>query len=158
MLAVSASCNKPVSPNVAATVNGRPISYAELDRTIAAQFPTTPPNSNADQATGVRLEALRALIDNEIMLQRAEKEGLLASDADVDAKFNELKTPYTKEEFQKLLQQRKMSVADFKAQIRRELSVQKFVDIGRTESQKRTKLHSSNPGLPSSGMVADPTF
>jgi peptidyl-prolyl cis-trans isomerase SurA len=69
---------------------------------------------------------LRTLIDNEIFLQRAEKEGLLASDADVDVKFNELKTPYTQEEFQKLLQQRKMGVTDLKAQIRRELSVQKL--------------------------------
>jgi peptidyl-prolyl cis-trans isomerase SurA len=120
-----ASCKKPVSANVAATVNGRPITYAELDRAMAAQFPNSP-KMNADQTTQLRLETLRALIDNEIMLQRAEKEGLLASDADVDAKFNELKTPYTQEEFQKLLQQRKMTVADLKAQIRRELSVQKL--------------------------------
>ena len=126
ILATSVSCNKPISPNVAATVNGRAITYSDLDRAIAAQFPATAPTKNADQTTGVRLEALRALIDNEIMLQRAEKEGLLASDADVDAKFNELKTPYTTEEFQKVLQQRKMSVADLKAQIRREVSVQKL--------------------------------
>lgn len=125
-VAVMASCNRPVSPNVAATVNGRPITYAELDRAIAAQFPNGTLKSNADQETQVRLEALRALIDNDIMLQRAEKEGLLASDSDVDAKFNELKTPYTQEQFEKLMQQRKMSVADLKAQIRRELSVQKL--------------------------------
>ncbi len=122
---VQASCKRPVPANVAATVNGRPVTYAELDRTLAAQFPNTPKMST-DQTTQVRLETLRALIDNEIMLQRAEKEGLLASDGDVDAKFNELKTPYTQEEFQKLLQQRKMTVADLKAQIRRELSVQKL--------------------------------
>jgi len=121
-----ASCNKPVSPDVAATVNGRPVTYAELNRAMTAQFPNSPIKANSDQSTGVRLEALRTLIDNEIFLQRAEKEGLLASDADVDAKFNELKTPYTQEEFQKLLEQRKMSVTDLKAQIRRELSVQKL--------------------------------
>ncbi|MGA8026095.1 MAG: peptidylprolyl isomerase [Bryobacteraceae bacterium] len=121
-----ASCNRPVSPDVAATVNGRPITYAELDRAIAAQFPNAPLKTGADQTTQLRLEALRALIDNEIMLQRAEKEGLLASDADVDAKFNELKVGYTQEDFQKLLLQRKMSVSDLKAQIRRELSVQKL--------------------------------
>jgi peptidyl-prolyl cis-trans isomerase SurA len=126
LVAVLASCNKPVSPDVAATVNGRPITYAELNRTIAAQFPNAPAKNSSDQTTGVRLDVLRTLIDNEIMLQRAEKEGLLASDADVDAKFNELKAPYTKEEFQKLLQQRKMSEADLKAQIRRDLSVQKL--------------------------------
>ena len=121
-----AACNKPVSPDVAATVNGRPITYKELDRAIAAQFPNAPLKTNADQTIGLRLEVLRTLIDSEILLQRAEKEGLLASDADVDAKFNELKAPYTQEQFQKLLDQRKMSVADLKAQIRRELSVQKL--------------------------------
>lgn len=121
-----AGCNKPVSPDVAATVNGRPITYSQLDHAMAAQFSNAPLKSSSDQTTGVRLEALRTLIDNEIFLQRAEKEGLLASDADVDAKFNELKAPYTQEEFQKLLEQRKMSVADLKAQIRRELSVQKL--------------------------------
>lgn len=120
------ACTKPVSPDVAATVNGRPISFSALDRAMAAQFPNSPLKPGSDQTTGVRLEALRTLIDNEIFLQRAEKEGLLASDADVDAKFNELKAPYTQEEFQKLLQQRKMSVTDLKAQIRRELSVQKL--------------------------------
>lgn len=126
LLALLAGCNKPVSPDVAATVNGRPITYSELNRTIAAQFPNASLKANTDQTTGLRLDVLRTLIDNEIMLQRAEKEGLLASDADVDAKFNELKAPYTQEEFQKLLQQRKMSVADLKAQIRRDLSVQKL--------------------------------
>ena len=119
-------CNKSVGPDVAATVNGRAITYTELDRAIASQMPNAPLKSNPDQTAQIRLEALRTLIDNEIMLQRAEKAGLLASDADVDAKFNELKTPYTQEQFQKLLDQRKMTVADLKAQIRRELSVQKL--------------------------------
>jgi peptidyl-prolyl cis-trans isomerase SurA len=121
-----ASCNKPVSADVAAMVNGRPITYAALDRAIAAQFPNAPLKPSADQTTQLRLETLRALIDNEILLQRAEKEGLLASDADVEAKYNELKAPYTQEQFQKMLEQRKMSISDLKAQIRRELSVQKL--------------------------------
>ena len=120
-----AACDKPVSPGVAATVNGRPISYAALDA-MAAQFSNAPVKSNPEQTTGMRLEVLRTLVDNEIFLQRAEKEGLLASDADVDVKFNEVKAPYTQEEWQKLLQQRKITVAEFKAQIRRELSVQKL--------------------------------
>lgn len=123
---LAASCNKPVSKDVAATVNGRPISYAELNRAMGEQFPNAPLKANADQTTQLRLETLRALMDNEILLQRAEKEGLLASDADVEAKFNEDKAMYTQEQFQKLLEQRKMSVADLKAQIRRDLSVQKL--------------------------------
>lgn len=121
-----AGCDRPVSSNVAATVNGRPVTYPDLDRAIAAQFPNTKLKTNDDQAIQLKLDTLRALIDNEIMLQRAEREGLLASDGDVEAKFNELKAPYTQEQFQKLLAQRKMSVADLKSQIRRDLSVQKL--------------------------------
>ncbi|MBV9301545.1 MAG: peptidylprolyl isomerase [Acidobacteriaceae bacterium] len=121
-----AACRSAVSTNVAAAVNGRPVTYSDLDRAIAAQFPNSNLKPNDDQTIQLRLDTLRALIDNEIMLQRAEKEGLLAADGDVEAKFNELKAGYTEEQFQKLLSQRKMSVADFKAQIRRDLSVQKL--------------------------------
>ena len=53
-----------------------------------------------------KLETLRALIDNEILLQRAEKAGLIAVDADVEAKFNQLRAPYTEEDFQKQLKLR----------------------------------------------------
>jgi len=73
-----------------------------------------------------KLEVLRTLVDNEIMLQRAEKMGLMAVDADVEAKFNELKAPYTQEEFQNQLNARKMTVEDLKAQLRRDLSVAKL--------------------------------
>ena len=59
--------------NVAATVNGRAITFSELDRAIAAQFPNAPLKENADQTLQLRLEALRALIDSEILFQRAEK-------------------------------------------------------------------------------------
>lgn len=107
-------------------MNGRPVTYAELDRAIAAQFPNSSLKPTDDQTVQLRLDTLRALIDNEIMLQRAERQGLLASDADVEAKFNELKAPYTQEQFQKLLNQRRMNLSDLKAQVRRDLSVQKL--------------------------------
>jgi len=55
------------------------------------------------------MEVLRSLIDNEIMLQRAEKLSLMAVDSDVEAKFNELKAPYTQEDSEQLAA-RKMSV------------------------------------------------
>jgi len=121
-------CQKSVAPDVAATVNGRSITYADLDHAISAQFPNAPLKANPDQTTQLKLEALRALVDNEILLQRAEKEGLLASDSDVDAKLNEVKVGYTLEEFQKQMDERKMTVAELKTQIRRELSVEKLMN------------------------------
>src|SRR3954454_2053709 len=105
LLGLSVGCEKPTSDDVAASVNGRAVTFAVLDRAMATQFPNASGKVTVDQTTQLRLEALRALIDDDIMLQRAEKEGLLASDAEVDARFNEIKAPYTQEDFQKHLQQ-----------------------------------------------------
>lgn len=126
LMGALSGCNRSAPANVAATVNGRAITYADLDKQFEAQFGGPGERSSGDQALIQKLEVLRTLIDNEIMLQRAEKLGLMAVDADVEAKFNELKAPYTKEEFQQQLDQRKMSVDDLKAQLRRDLSVQKL--------------------------------
>src|SRR5258706_211765 len=126
LLAVLAGCNRAAPANVAATVNGRAITYAELNKQFESQFGGGGERSSGDQALIQKLEVLRTLVDNEIMLQRAEKLGLMAVDADVDAKFNELKAPYTQEEFQKQLDARKLSVDELKAQLRRDLSVQKL--------------------------------
>ena len=131
-----AGCAKAPPANVAATVNGRPVTYAELEKQFQAQFPpsgggtagqgSSSAPTNDDQVQFQKLEILRSLIDSEIMLQRAEKSNLLATDTDVDAKLNELKAPYTQEEFQRQLNLRKMSLDDLKAQLRRDLSVQKL--------------------------------
>ena len=119
-------CKRAVPDNVAATVNGRVITYADLDKQYQSQFMSSPEHPSDDQMMIQKLEVLRTLVDNEIMLQRAEKLGLMATDADVESKFTELKAPFTQEEFQKQLTSRKMSVDDFKAQLKRDLSIQKL--------------------------------
>src|SRR5580698_129190 len=124
-------CGRSAPANVAAMVNGRPITYSELDKLYQTNFggsnETAGSHPGDDQTTYQRLQILRTLIDNEIMLQRAEKEGLLAVDADVEAKYTELRAPFTQEEFQKQLNDRKMTAEDLKAQLRRELSVDKLI-------------------------------
>jgi peptidyl-prolyl cis-trans isomerase SurA len=127
-LFVLAGCKTSAPANVAATVNGRPITYDEVDRIYQSQLSSPGDHANDDLASIQKLEVLRTLIENEIILQRAEKLGLMATDSEVDAKFNELKAPYTQEEFQRQLDARKMSVNDLKSQIRRDLSIQKLVN------------------------------
>lgn len=128
LMAVAAMtcCKKGPPANVAAMVNDRPITYADLDKQYAAQFSTPTPGTSEDLEAIQRLELLRTMIDNEIMLQRAEKLGLMAQDSDVEAKFTELKAPYTQEEFEKQLRARKLTIAELKAQLRRDLSIQKL--------------------------------
>jgi peptidyl-prolyl cis-trans isomerase SurA len=113
---------------VAAVVNGRPITYAELDKQAEFQMTNAGERPSDDFRQTQKLELLRTMIDGEIMLQRAEKLGLLAVDADVEAKLNEMKAPYTQEEFQKQLTARKMTLDDLKAQLRRDLSIQKLIN------------------------------
>ncbi len=125
-LTTAVGCKRSRPSNVAATVNNRVITYDELDKHYRTQFTASAGQSSDDLLSIQKLEVLRSLIDNEIMLQRAEKLGLMAVDADVEAKFNELKAPYTQEEFQKQLDARKMTVEELKAQLRRDLSSQKL--------------------------------
>lgn len=119
-------CKSAPPANVAAVVNGRAITYADLEKKIQSQFTSPMEEQNEDALAIQRLEVLRSMIDEEIMLQRAEKASLLATDSEVELKLTELKAPYTQEEFQKQLNLRKMTADDLKAQLRRDLSVQKL--------------------------------
>jgi peptidyl-prolyl cis-trans isomerase SurA len=125
ILSVS-GCKRAVPDNIAASVNGRPITFADLDKQYQAQFVSATDHPSEDQMMIQKLEVLRTLVDNEIMLQRAEKLGLMATDADVEGRFAELKAPYTQEELQKQLASRKMSTDDMKAQLKRDLSITKL--------------------------------
>jgi peptidyl-prolyl cis-trans isomerase SurA len=107
-------------------VNNRAITYQELEKNFQSRFEPGTDRSSEDQVMIQKLEILRGLIDSEIMLQRAEKLGLMAVDADVDTKLNELKAPYTQEEFQKQLQSKKLTLEDLKQQLRRDLTIQKL--------------------------------
>jgi peptidyl-prolyl cis-trans isomerase SurA len=126
LVVCACGCKRAVSDNVAATVNGRIITYADLDKQYQAQFMSSTEKPSVDQMEIQKLEVLRTLVDNEIMLQRAEKLGLMATDGDVESRFAELKAPYTQEEFQKQLDARKMTVDDMKAQLKRDLSITKL--------------------------------
>ena len=124
--AILAGCNSSAPAGVAATVNGRPVYTAEVDRTYKSQFPGKAEGENEDQVQLRRLEMLRSLIDNEIMLQRAEKAALVATDADVESRLTEMKTPYSKEEFEKQLQDWGLSLDELKARVRKDESVKKL--------------------------------
>ncbi|MCX6608173.1 MAG: SurA N-terminal domain-containing protein [Acidobacteria bacterium] len=125
---VSAGCKKTPPANVSATVNDRAITFADLEKQFGMQFPPQPGQSENDDQTMInKLEVLRSMIDQEIMMQRAEKNGLLAQQADVDADFAKLKGGFTEEEFKKRLEEKKMTAEDLKSDIRKKLSIEKLI-------------------------------
>lgn len=79
------SCKHAPSPNVAADVNNIPITYTELDKVFQQNQPQPVDRSNEDQVQAAKLELLNSMITSEIIRQRAERLGLTAVDADVDA-------------------------------------------------------------------------
>src|ERR1041385_1965468 len=97
-----------------ATVDGRKIYREEVDKYYRTQTAGSAQQPAGEQSTSLRLSILRELIDNEILMHRAEKLGLLATDEEVDRKLNEIKSPWTPEQFQQRLNERKMTVEDFK--------------------------------------------
>lgn len=127
-LVLLAACNSKPRADVAAVVNGRDITYAELEKQYLIQYPNGPTDPNDDQTMINKLDLLRQMVDANIMYQRAEKASLLAVDADVEAKLTEMKAPYTADEFNKQLANRKMTLDDLKAQLRQELSIQKLIN------------------------------
>ena len=148
MLAVllAAGCRGDTQPasDVWAVVNGQEIRRAEVEKyyanNVSAQGQLQPgvpgqpqpaaqgePQSQ-EEALILMLNILEELIKNAIVMQRAERLSLLATDGEVEDKFTEVRSPYTEEEFQRQLKDRGLSVNDLKQDIRRQLSVQKLIN------------------------------
>ena len=127
-LAMLSACSSRVSGDVMATVDGRKIYRGDVDKYYDNNVAAAQQAPTGEQATALRLNILRQMIDDEILMRRAEKLGLLATDDEVDKKFNDIKAPFTQEEFEKRMQEKKITVADFKRDMRRNITVDKVIN------------------------------
>lgn len=123
-----AGCHRPPSADVVATVNGKEISRAELNRSYQASLSDDPQKLSPVEADIRRLQVLRGLIDDEILQQRAAKLNLTASDEDVNAKLTEIKAPYTQDQFENLLKQEDLTLDELKRNLRRKLTRDKLIN------------------------------
>ena len=130
LLGVLAGCNTPEhhSADVWAVVNGTEIKRDEVEKYYKSQVNPEAQEPSQEEALSLKLNVLEQLINNEILLERAKKLNLEASDGEVEDKFTELKSPFTEEEFQRQLKQRGMGVDDLKRDLRRQLSIQKLLN------------------------------
>ncbi len=128
LLAALAACNSQAGGDVMATVDGKKIFRAEVDKYYDNNVASAQQAPTGEQATALRLNILHQMIDDEIIMRRAEKLGLLATDEEVDRKYNEYKAPFTQEEFDQRLKDKKITLADFKRDIRRSITVDKVMN------------------------------
>lgn len=128
LLAALAGCKSQVGSDVMATVDGKKIFRADVDKYYENQIASAQQQPSGEQATALRLNILDQLIEDEILMRRAEKLGLLATDEEVDRKFNEIKSPSSQEEFDQRLKERKITLTDFKRDIKRSITVDKVMN------------------------------
>ena len=114
--------------DVWAVVNGTEIKRDEVEKYYHSQVNPEAQEPSQEEALSLKLNVVEQLINNEILLERAKKLNLEASDGEVEDKFTELKSPFTEEEFQKQLKARSMGVDDLKRDLRRQLSIQKLLN------------------------------
>jgi len=121
-----AGCRRTHGPDVVATVNGKPIMRSEVEDLYQTNLGESQQQPSKEQADVVRLNVLRTLIDEEILMERAAKLNLTATDEEVDNQINEYKAPYTQEEFNKRLAEKHLTLDDMKRQIRRAKTEEKL--------------------------------
>jgi peptidyl-prolyl cis-trans isomerase SurA len=128
LLASLAACNSQPGGDVMATVDGRKILRTDVDKYYNNNVASAQQAPTGEQATALRLNILHQMIDDEILMRRAEKLGLLATDEEVDRKYNEYKSPFSQQEFDQRLKDKKITLADFKRDIRRSITVEKVMN------------------------------
>ncbi len=128
--AVAGSCKNQVapSPDVWAVVNGKPITRADVERAYRSRVNADAPDPSQEEALSLKLSILDELVNSEILLEHASQMNLVATDAEVEDKFTESKSPYTEDEFQRKLKETGLSVDDLKGEIRRQLSIEKLLN------------------------------
>jgi peptidyl-prolyl cis-trans isomerase SurA len=128
---LAAACSNqapaPPSPDVWATVDGREIRKDDVERAYRrAASPASTPSD--DEALTARLGILDDLIDQDVLLARAQALKIEVADADVEKAFTERRSNISDEAFQKELTQRALTADDMKRDLRRQLMVDKLMD------------------------------
>jgi peptidyl-prolyl cis-trans isomerase SurA len=128
-LVLLAGCHKGPQQGVVATVDGKPVLQTEVDKIYAEQLASNPQQSlSPDEVQAKQLQIVQELILDQIVEQRAAKQNLTATDADVDAKVAEMKAPYTEEQFQAKLKASNLTMDDLRRELRHSLTQTKLLN------------------------------
>ena len=113
---------------VAATVNGKNIMLAEVERGVSQQSGGKQAALSQLELAQARLQVLDNLIQKEVLFQRAEKENLLPTEDEISQAVTSQKTQagMTEEEFQKQLKEQGLTEVSLREEARKLLAVQKL--------------------------------
>jgi peptidyl-prolyl cis-trans isomerase SurA len=124
--------------DVAATVNGKNIMLSEVDSLLNQQMKAQqqqPQSLSQLELAAARLQVLDDLIKQEVLFQRADKEGLLPKDDEITQAINEQKQQngMTEEQYQKMLKETNQTEQQIRDIARKQIAVKKLLDkVGST--------------------------
>ena len=128
----------------AAKVNGKVITMEEVDRGVKAQAQGQEARVSPLELAGARLQVLDTLIQQEVMYQKAEKEGTVPSEDDITVEINTRKTASgrTADQIAKAMADQGMTEAALRDQVKKGIAIQKLTDkiTGKIEAPKDTEI------------------
>ncbi len=132
---VLSACASNGSPDgrdsmVAATVNGKNIMLAEVERTISQQSAGKQSQLSQLELAQARLQVLDSLVQREVLFQRAEREKLLPTEEQITAAINQQKqqSGMTDEDFQKSLSHQNMTMDSLREEARKDVAIKNLQD------------------------------
>jgi peptidyl-prolyl cis-trans isomerase C len=127
----AAAQEPPAAPRVAATVNGQPIPEDVVQRGLDAV--------PAPKRGEVRTERLNALIDNMLIDQYLQQLMIAVDPKEVDKRLDEMRAELKKQkqDFDKMLQEWKITETELRQHVAAELRLDKFVDERATDKVLR---------------------
>ncbi len=115
---------------VAATVNGKNIMLAEVERGVSQQSGGKQAQLSQLELAQARLQMLGNLIQREVLFQRADREKLLPTEDEITAIINQQKQQggMTDDDFQKSLAAQNMTMESLREEARKDIAIKKLQD------------------------------
>jgi peptidyl-prolyl cis-trans isomerase SurA len=130
LLAAAMTCSRGPSGDreVWAEVDDVPIYRDQVERYYRTRAPSGADQVSQEQALNLKLSILTELINNQVLIAHAAKARLGVSDAEIDTKINELRSPYSPEEFDRKLAEQGLNATSLREEIRQSLMINKLVN------------------------------
>jgi len=115
---------------VAATVNGKNIMLADVERAISQQAGGKQSQLSQLELAQARLQVLGSLMQREVLFQRAEREKQLPTDDQITAAINQQKqqSGVTDDDFQKSLKEQNLTLESLREEARKDIAIKNLQD------------------------------
>jgi hypothetical protein len=140
------NAEKENKEDLVATVDGKDISKQEYNKELEAMKASYEqqgmPADQMDSKMKKELEksVLDQMINAELLLQTAEKDGISIEQKEVDAELEKIKTNFGDEkQFEEALKKNEMTEKELKGQLEKQMTVTKYLDskIGKVEASEQ---------------------